>query len=127
MYFIRRNSDHLLVEFKDNFDYNTMRAILHHVTMLKEYPETNDVWLIGKHRSGIRLHEVEHLVQDFRCRCPDDANHKKTAIVVDQGLTFAVLSLWVSAVQRKVPFEIKMFETLEEAYDWINTKHSAVA
>jgi len=127
MYSIRRNRDHLLVEFTANFDYGTMKAVLHHVTMLKEYPETDDIWLIGQHRSSIRLQEVGDLVQDFSCRCPYDMTRKKTAIVVDQGLTFAVLSLWVSAVQQKVPFEIRLFETLDEAHAWIGSEKSAVA
>ena len=55
MYRIEHNSDHLLVKFIDDFDFNTVEVIIHHLMLMKEYPDTNDIWLIGNHRADIRL------------------------------------------------------------------------
>ena len=63
MYEIRKERDHLLVEFLDDFDYLMVQTIIRHETMLKEYPDTNDIWLVGKHHANIRLGELEAMVE----------------------------------------------------------------
>ena len=119
MYYIRKNRDHLLVEFKDDFDCNTIRAIIHHVTMLKEYPEKDDIWLIGEYRADIRLGDLDLLVNDFCCQCSRDTTHKKTAFVAEQGLTRSIIELWISDVQERLPFELQIFDTLADAHSWV--------
>ena len=127
MYEIRKQRGHLLVEFLDNFDYPMIQTIIRHETMLKEYPDTNDIWLIGKHHANIRLGELEMMVQEFHCLCPTDAARTKTAVVVNQGLTGAILELWVNALQKRVAFDIKIFHALDEAKAWLVATESRVA
>ena len=127
MYEIRKERDHLLVEFLDDFDYPMVQTIIRHETTLKEYPDTNDIWLVGKHHANIRLGELETMVQEFHCLCPTDATRTQTAVVVNEGLTGAILELWVNALQKRVAFDIKIFHTLEEAEAWLGVAESKVA
>ena len=127
MYKIENNDDYLLVMFEDDFDYNTVNVIIHHVMMMKEYPCTNDLWMIGKHHAHIRLGELETMVREFHCLCPLDSTRTKTAIVAEQGLTQSILELWVHAVRKKVSFNLKIFHTLEEAEEWLGAVESRVA
>ncbi len=127
MYEITKNSDYLLVEFLENFNFPMIQTIFHHVTMLKEYPDTNDIWLIGKHRADIRLGELETMVREFHCLCPTDATRTRTAVVVNEGLTGAILELWVNALQKCVAFEMRIFHTLEGAEAWLGVVEAKVA
>ncbi|MBT8041934.1 MAG: hypothetical protein KJN98_02075 [Pontiella sp.] len=128
MYYIKKNQDHLLVEFKDNFDCNAIRAIIHHVTMLKEYPHMDDIWLFGSHHADIRLGDIEILVNDFSCRCRRDmTRHKKTAFVAELGLTRSIIELWMGASKKRLPFDLQIFNTLEEAQDWLGIAKEKVA
>jgi hypothetical protein len=127
MYEIRKYDSHLRVEFKDDFDYSMVKTIIHHETMLKEYPDTNDIWLVGKHHADIRLGELETMVKDFHCRCPRGATRTKTAVVVNEGLTGAILELWVNALQKRVAFDIRIFHTLDEAEGWLGVAAEKVA
>ena len=79
----------------------------------------NDIWWVGRHRALVTLGDLETMVADLRERCPRDATRKKTAIVVDQGLTEAILKLWVKAAGNRIPFKLWVFHTLEEAEAWL--------
>jgi hypothetical protein len=127
MYEIKKSDSHLLVEFQGNFDYSMIQTIIRHTTMMKEYPHTNDIWLIGNHNADIRLGELETMVRDFHCSCPTDATRTKTAVVVDEGLTGTIFELWVKGIQKRVTFEIRIFQTLKEAEGWLNTADEKVA
>lgn len=127
MYEIKKYDSHLLVEFLGDFDYPMVQTIIRHETMMKEYPDTNDIWLIGNHHADIRLGELETMVQDFHCLCPTGATRTKTAIVVNEGLTGAILELWVGALLKRVAFDINIFPTLEEAQAWLGVAESKVA
>ncbi len=119
MYKIQKHEGYLQVNFEEDFDFRGVQAIIHHVTSIKEYPDTNDIWLIGHHRADIRLGELETMMREFHCRCPRDATRTKTAIVVDSGLTESVIELWVAATKKNVSFDMRIFETLEEARMWL--------
>ncbi len=127
MYQIKKSDSHLLVQLNECFDANTVRTIIHHVTMMKEFPCTNDIWLIGKHQAHIRLGELDTLVRDYHHHCPEDSTRTKTAVVAELGLTQAILELWVNAVKKKVPFDIRLFQTLETAEAWLGVRESLVA
>jgi hypothetical protein len=127
MYNIEKNHDHLLVTFEEDFNFCMIQTIIHHLTGTKEYPDTNDIWIIGAHRADIRLGELELMVKEFKCRCPRDATRTKTAIVAEQGLTQAIIELWANALKKQVAFEIRIFSELEEAKEWMAVAHSMVA
>jgi hypothetical protein len=127
MYDIKKHDSHLLVEFLGDFDYPMVQTIIRHETMLKEYPDTNDIWMIGKHRADIRLGELETMVREFHCLCPTDATRTQTAIVVNEGLTRAIIELWANALQKRVAFDIKIFHALEEAEVWLGVAKEQVA
>lgn len=127
MYSISRNDGYLMVKFSDNFDFSMIQTAIHHETMLKEYADTNDIWLIGGHRAEIRLGELEQLTNEFQCRCPSDATRTKTAVVVDEGLTGAIIELWVTGLKKQVTFEIEIFGALDEAERWLGIHEASVA
>ena len=125
MYSISRNDGYLMVKFSDNFDFSMIQTAIHHETMLKEYADTNDIWLIGENRAQIHLGELEQLTNEFQCRCPRDATRSKTAVVVDEGLTGAIIELWVTGLKKQVAFEIEIFQTLDEAKSWLGYSRTA--
>jgi len=127
MYKIEANEDHLLVKFEGEFDFPIIQTIIRHETTLRQYPHTTDIWLIGKHHADIRLGELEKMVREFQCLCPTDATRTKTAVVVNEGLTGALLELWVNALQKRVAFDIRIFHTLDEAEDWLGVAEEKVA
>lgn len=127
MYEISKYDSHLQVEFKCDFDYPLVQMIIHHETMMKEYPDTNDIWLVGKHHADIRLGELDTMVQEFHCLCPTDSTRTKTAVVVNEGLTGAILELWANALQKRVAFDIRIFHTLNEAESWLGVTEEQVA
>lgn len=127
MYKIEKNKKHLRVRLTADFGYNEIRTIMHHVTMLPEYPETDDLWLIGEHRANIRLGELEAMVEDFLRHCPGDASQRRTAVVVEPGFTHAIMELWMKAVRKRAPFDMKMCDTEAEAETWLQTGNSKVA
>jgi len=127
MYTIEANEDHLLVKFGDDFDYPMIQTIIRHETMLREYPNTNDIWLIGQHHADIRLGDIESMVREFHCLCPTDATRTKTAVVVDEGLTGSILELFVSALKKRVAFDIRIFKTLKDARKWLDIAKEQVA
>ena len=127
MYKIRKNDSHLRVEFKGDFNYPMIQTIIRHETMMKEYPDTNDIWLIGNHHADIRLGELETMVREFHCLCPTDATRTKTAVVMNEGLTRAIFELWVKGIQKRVAFDIEIFHTLDEAEEWLGVAEEQVA
>lgn len=124
---IETNGDHLLVRFEDDFDYPMVQAIISHETMMREYADTNDIWLVGGHHSHITIDDLDTMATEFRCMCPRDATRTKTAIVVDESLTGSIIELWVGMVRARIPFEIEIFHTLEEAEEWLGVARSKVA
>ena len=127
MYTIEKHEECLLVRFDEDFDYNMVQTIIHHVTSIKEYPSTNDIWLIGKYRADIRLGELETLMREFQCRCPRDASRTKTAIVVEPGMTESIIQLWMNATRKRVSFDMCIFNTLREAQAWLEIPESMSA
>jgi len=127
MYDIVRNDEYLIVKFLEDFDYPMIHSAIHHETMLGEYADTNDIWLIGDKRAQIHLGEIELLVREFECRCPRSATRSKTAIVVDEGLTGSILELLVNGLKKKVAFEIAIFRTVEDAREWLEVSEASAA
>ena len=119
MYTITKNDGYLLVKFVDDFDFPVVHTAIHHETMMPEYADTNDIWLIGANRANICLGEMDLMVREFHCRCPRYARRSKTAVVVKEGLTGSIMDLWVSALRKRVAFEIEIFRTIDDAKEWL--------
>ena len=126
MYSIQEYEDCLKVGFNSDFDCSTVQTIIHHETAMPQYRSTNDIWVIGSHRARIRLGEIETMVREFHGRCTREGNRTKTAIVVDAGFTHSIIELWVSAVLKKVSFEIRIFNNLEDAEVWLSESREQV-
>ena len=126
MYSIQEYGDCLKVGFNSDFDCSTVQTIIHHETAMPEYRSTNDIWVIGSHRARIRLGEIDTMVRDFQCRCTRDGDRTRTAIVVDEGFTHSIIELWVNALLKSVPFEIRIFNALEDAEVWLSESREHV-
>ena len=127
MYRISRNEGYLLVKFIDDFDFRMIQTAIRHETTMREYADTNDIWLIGDNHARIHLAELEMMVSEFQCRCTRDATRTKTAVVVEAGLTGAIMELVMDGLKKRVAFEIEIFRTLDEAKDWLEVTESRAA
>lgn len=122
MYKIEKRDDSLLVCFNGDFDYSTIKQVIYKELMLPEFAQLNDIWHVGKHRAHLRLGEIQTIVDDFSKLCPDTACMKKTAIVVEPGLTSAILGLLADGLDRKLPLTCRIFESMEAAEAWTGIK-----
>ncbi len=120
MFTIHDCTDHLLIELHDDFDYRSLRIMLH-VMKLPEYRELNDIWLIGQHRALLRMNELDDIVNDVMLLYPENATRNKTALVIDSGITEAIADFLLDSGKNKLPFKMKIFHTLEEARKWLGT------
>jgi hypothetical protein len=119
LYKIRERDDHLRVVLEDDFCHGTVKTIIHHVTSMPKYAEMNDLWLIGKHQALVSLGDIAPIVTDFKCLCPSNTTRQKTAVVVAPGHTEFVVRLWVTGVNKHLPFEARVFHELGEAEEWL--------
>jgi hypothetical protein len=115
------------VEFNKDVDFKTLRLVVREKIFHAEYAGMDDIWLIGKHRAYISLAELQAIVDDIMRLCPEKTQRRKTAIVVDQGLTEAIFKLLSKGIERLFPFECRVFNTLEEAEEWLGVAKSKVA
>jgi len=127
MYNISKNDGYLLVKFIHDFDFSMIQTAIYHETSMREYADTNDIWLIGENQAKICLGEIDLMVKDFQCLCPRDASRIKTAIVVNAGLTGSIIELFVHSLKKCVAFEIEIFRTLDDAKDWLGVSEVQVA
>lgn len=70
MYSIVRSAGCLMMKFNMDFGFPMIRAIIHHETAMAEYPDTNDIWMIGAHRAGIHMGELESMVTNSTAGAP---------------------------------------------------------
>ncbi|MBN2162843.1 MAG: hypothetical protein JXR25_01920 [Pontiellaceae bacterium] len=128
MYEIDNTNGALIVKFKGNFDYSTIKRILYHEISMPEFFKQNDIWLVGTHRTNIRLGEIQEIVDDFGNLCPGERlRDKRIAIVAQPGLTSAFLQLLANGLDRRLPLLCSVFDALEDAENWIGATKSRVA
>lgn len=127
MYRIDKTNEYLLVELEADFDYSTIKQITYNETMMSEVERLNDIWLIGKHRAHLRLGDIQLLVDDFKRLYTRTNDTKKIAMVVQQGLTEAIIQLLASGIHRCTSVSCCVFHTVDEARQWIQAKNSQVA
>lgn len=48
-------------------------------------------------------------------------------MVVNEGLTGAIIGLWAGAMKKRVAFDIQVFHALEEARMWLGIERRHVA
>ena len=127
MYKIHKKPGHLLVEFTDNFTAGMIQAVMHHEASLPEFKRMNDIWLIGKHWGMVSLGDFEPVFADLASIYPKDATRNKTALVIDPGLTDAIVRMWVRQYEKQLPFECRAFHSIEEAEAWLGVAAAEVA
>jgi hypothetical protein len=116
-----------MVRFKENFSYHDLKLIIHHDLFVPEGTDLHNIWLIGKHHAQIRMGELLSIVDDFKFSQSFHVKDKKTAIVVEQGLTEAIMQLLADGLQKELSYKCRVFHTLEKAQEWLGLKTSKVA
>ena len=96
-------------------------------TIGRKYARMNDIWLIGKHRALLSIEDLVSMVADFKCMCPRNATRQKTAVVVEPGLTEAIVQLWIKEAENRIPFTCRVFHTIAEAEKWVGSSVPTVA
>lgn len=119
MYQVSRDEHCIMVELKQDFDYGILKEIIYNEIMISDAMHLHDIWLVGQHRAHLRLGELQNIVDDFRKLCPKGMRHKKSAIVVDPGLTEAILKLLADGIQMRLPITCRTFRAVDEARNWI--------
>lgn len=127
MYHITKTNESLLVEIEADFDYGTIKQITYNETVMSEAGRLNDIWLFGKHRAQLRLGDIQLLVDDFKRLYARPSDTKKIAMVVQQGLTEAIIQLLASGIRRCASVSCCVFHTVDEARQWVQAKNSQVA
>ena len=88
------------------------------IPLLIKYPTAN---FIGDYSEG----SAEGLTSDHIWHISVDSNRmsehligKKLAIVLKDDVDYGLGRMWQSFTESKVPYEIQLFRTIEEAADW---------
>ncbi len=127
MYTIEKSDHCLLVNFKADFDYSTIKRIIYDELIMPEFGCQHDVWLVGGHQAQVRLGEIQNIVDDFSKLCPQNTSNKKMAIIANPGLTSAILDLLADGLDRKLPFSCRTFSSRTAAEKWLEKEDSYVA
>ncbi len=125
MYTFQKNSDHMLVKFENDFDCAELTKLIQLATADREYPDTNDIWLVGPHHAVMSMGDLISIMDSFCSCCPQNCNQRRTAFVADHGTTEGFLGLMAKGMGRKLPFECRLFHTLAEAQEWLNNNRTA--
>lgn len=127
MYQLEKHDECLLVFFRETLNYSSIKCLIHDELVMPEFSRMNDIWLIGKHRADLRLREIQALLDDICQLVPAGVRTGKIAIVVDPGLTSAILELLAAGLERRLSLSCRTFETFEAAEEWIGRSASQVA
>ncbi len=127
MYKISIEKECLLVQFNANFDYSTIKQVMYKEMTLPDFPRKNDLWLIGEHRADLRLGDIQKLVDDFSRLYPRNMGAKKTAIVVQAGLTAAILELLAKGMESRFPISCRIFASRKAAEEWLGASSRKIA
>ena len=106
MYRILRNDGCLLVEFEEDFNCHDLRMIFHQEILAKGCSCMDIILLVGRHHARISMGELLSVVDDFGRLCQACANKRKTAVVVDQGLTESIMKLMTDGIDRQSYFAV---------------------
>jgi hypothetical protein len=126
MYRISRNDCRLLVEFEDDFNYHDLRMIFQQEILAKGCSCMDIILLVGRHHALIGMGELLSVVDDFGRLCQACANKRKTAVVVDQGLTESIMKLMADGIDQQHPIKSRVFHDLDEAKAWLEVTESKV-
>ena len=127
MYTIDISNDCICVTIRNDFDYSTIKRILHDELVIPGFCRLHEVWLVGTHRAQVRLGELQTIVDDFSRLCPREVIDKKMAFVAEPGLTSAILELLADGLDRKLALSCRTFRSREAAEEWIGLSASQVA
>lgn len=127
MYTISDNTSHLLVEFEDDFNCHDLHMIFHQEILARGCSCMDIIFLVGRHHALIGMGELLSIVDDFGRLCHACANKRKTAVVVDQGLTESIMKLMADGIDRQHPIKSRIFHTMDEAQAWLGIADSMVA
>lgn len=100
---------------------DSLRMIDAEVDMLEQYPEASILY--DQTRSTAENITSDHIIKisEYSARLGELMEGKKLAVVLVDNLGYGLGRMWQSFTETKVPFEIKLFRTYEEAEKWIQS------
>jgi hypothetical protein len=110
--------DYILVEPKEGVDFREIRQGVARLFYVKGIPEQNRIWIFRKgpvNLSGDDLSRLKSIVKEYY---PQDAEIKKTAIVVESGGQKNFAESFVK-IAKDLPQTFKVFSNLTDAEDWV--------
>ena len=125
MYTFQRNKDHMLVKFENDFDRAELTSLIQLATADREYPATNDIWLVGPHHAVMSMGDLIGIMDSFCNCCPQNCSQRRTAFVANHGMTEGLLGLMAKDMGKRLPFECRLFHNLAEAQNWLKGNRTA--
>ena len=110
--------DYILVEPKEGVDFREIQQGVARLFYVKGIPEQNRIWLFRKGPVNISTDDLKKLKGIVKEYYPQNADIKKTAIVVDPGPQKKLAESFVNIAQ-DLPQTFKVFSNLVEAEDWV--------
>jgi hypothetical protein len=116
---IEKTEDSIEVHLWGNGDQWEIMNILRQLREMVPRKEISDLWLISK-EYVVPWHTFSPIVKEISSLLPNDMIASKTAIVVSDHLQMSQARLYLEEAKR-LPFEIGVFMTREEAMRWLKT------
>lgn len=100
---------------------DSLRMIDAEVDMLEQYPKASILY--DQTQSTAENITSDHIIKisEYSARLGELMEGKKLAVVLVDNLGYGLGRMWQSFTETKVPFEIKLFRTYEEAEEWIKS------
>jgi hypothetical protein len=93
--------------------------IVHQLQRKDPRKESCDLWIFSE-TGGVFFDEFPEIVKAVASLCSSDMAANKTALVASDGFLRAQLELY-RAEAAGLPFEIRVFETKENAVQWLKS------
>lgn len=119
MHDVARQGAHLLITFDSGIDRAGLLAAIAAVMARSDYPHCNDVWVLGDAAIFISHDDFAAINRAIANAYPDGATRTRAALVTSAGLNTVIADMWCQQADR-LPFQVKVFDTIEAAEDWVS-------
>lgn len=124
MHSIERRNDYLYVSMRGEMSAAEVHAAVLSAVARDDYFYLNTIYELEMKSVTLGLADLRSLRDKITAAYPAGALRNKTALVSSNELICIVGEIWAD-VAKDLPYEVQVFQTLEEAEAWISPKVSA--
>lgn len=118
MHKILAKQNYLLVTIEGDANFQDIVNAFGEELEREDYPNMNDIWDFTNCTILVDHTDYSNVTNSLLESYPTAASRTKTALVVSSEVSKIFLQIWAD-LSEKLPYEVKIFLTIEEAEAWI--------